>query len=87
MTSFSASESTNIDASSQPRITLDTTYDGVEEAADTHDGHFAEFRTSQSMSQLQIPATTPAESGSSITEIEDESRFVLSRQFLTAIHD
>jgi hypothetical protein len=81
MTSFSASESTNIDASSQPQITLDTTCDGVEEAADTHDGHFAEFRTPQ------IPAATPAESGSSITEIEDESRFVLSHQFSTAIHD
>jgi hypothetical protein len=87
MTAFSASESTNIDASSQPRITLDTFYDGAEEAADSRDGHFAEFGTSQPMSLLQLPAATPTQSASSITEIEDESRFVLSRQFLTAIHD
>jgi hypothetical protein len=83
MTSFSASESTNIDASSQPRITLDTVCDRVEEAADSQDGRFAEFGTSQSMSLLEVPAATPAESGSSITEeIEDESRFVLSSSVL-----
>jgi hypothetical protein len=87
MTSLTVSESTNIDASSQPRITLDTVHDGAEEAADSQDGQFAEFGMPQSMSLLQLPAATPAQSGSSITEIEDESRFVLSRQFLTVIHD
>src|SRR5277367_6284329 len=88
MTSFPTSQTTNTEALSQPRILLDAIYAGADEAADSQDGHFAGFGKSQSTSQLQVPAASLAETGSSATEeIEDEPRFVFSHPFLTATRD